>query len=186
MVNFILWSKIALCLTACLDIYRRLESWHKILIPLKLIGVLSLTTTWPEFHWQVLIGLTVQINEARRICVSDLCKILQSATKSKATNSEHYSKTTNFLPKPQNTGHFDNRRAVTRGTTLEMVRNSIYLVSHCQRCYISDFYSCYLLISLTYYFYCIQSSCSKGFIYLFIYFSSFSFKESIYKRRKRF
>lgn len=92
------------------------------------------------------------------LAVSDLCKILQSAIKSKATNSEHYSKTINFLPKLKNTGHFDNRRIVSRGTTLEMVRNSIYLTSYCQRCNISNFYSCHLLISLTYYFYCIQSS----------------------------
>lgn len=68
------------------------------------------------------------------MAVSDLCKISQSAIKSEATKSEHYSETTNFLPKPKNTGRFDNRRAVSTGTIKEIERNPIYLASYCQSC----------------------------------------------------
>lgn len=52
------------CLLAYLDIYIEDQNLNrKILIPLKLIGVLPLTSVWPEFHQRALTGLTIQINK---------------------------------------------------------------------------------------------------------------------------
>lgn len=51
-------------------IYSRLESYQKILVPIELIGILPLSSVWPEFHQGVLIGLTTQKNKARRVWLS--------------------------------------------------------------------------------------------------------------------
>lgn len=100
LINFILGSSMGLCLSVYLDILlnhrmlwfgrefkdyfisttshgqeqcsicNSLESYQKILVPIKLIGVLPLSSMWPGFHQGVLIGLTTQINKAGRVWLS--------------------------------------------------------------------------------------------------------------------
>lgn len=116
-------------------IYSSLQSYQKILAPIKFIGVLPLSSVWAEFHQGVLIGLTTQINKARRVWLSVTYARFQSAIKSKSNPIQTtILKPQTFSFNPKYTGGFDNTRTVSRWNNKGNGKEKIYLVSYFESC----------------------------------------------------